>query len=337
VGNEIVRRKKPGVPALTSADVLTSWMEGRNQKTLEAYMFDLKDFARFIDAKTEATAVEALLTAGHGGANRIALAYRAHMKARGLSTATRARRLAALRSMVKIARMIGRVEWSIDVPSERVVPYRDTAGPGKDGWRKLRDTASAEASTGQRKTVTKKGKLRANRPRPELAKRDKALLQLMYDLGLRRAECVALDLASVRLDESKIEVIRKGKTDPEPKSLPKQTRAALAEWIEARGDWAGPLFCRLDSAAGDSRERLTGHAVYRLVERLSQRAGLKRKAKPHGIRHAAITRSSDLTKGNVVKMQKFSGHAKVETVMKYVDNQDDDAGDVARMLADDDD
>jgi integrase/recombinase XerC len=336
MANELARRKKPGTPALTSVDVLASWMEGKNQRTLEAYMFDLRDFANFIGATSESSAVEALLTAGHGGANQVTLRYRADMKDRGLSTATRARRLAALRSMVKVARLIGRVEWSIDVAAEKVVTFRDTAGPGKKGWRKLIATAIEEASTGHRKTRTPvTDRPRKNRPRPDVAKRDVALLVLMHDLGLRRGECVALDLADVRLDESKVAVIGKGRTDPELHTLPDETLAALKEWIEARGDWAGPLFPRLDSAAGDSRERLTGHAVHRLVKRLSERAGLERPTWPHGIRHQAITRVSELNDGNLLKTQEFARHGNSDTTKKYIDNQQDHRGEGARALAKD--
>jgi integrase/recombinase XerC len=336
MANEIVPRKKAGVPALTSADVLASWMESVNERTIEAYKNDLRDFARYIGAESEASAIERLLIAGHGGANRIALAYRANMKERGLSTATRARRLAALRSMVKVARMIGRVEWAIDIQSEKVVAYRDTHGPGRDGYRKLREIASEEASTGRRETFTPKTNVpRKNRPRPELAKRDMALLLLMHDLGLRRGECVALDLADVHPAEEKIAIIGKGRTDRELRTVPKETLAALTEWIAARGDQPGPLFVRIDSAAGGRFERLTGHAVGMLISRLGKRAGLERKTRPHGIRHQAITRVSELTGGNVPKMKSFSRHASADTLLRYVDAQEDHAGEVARALAKD--
>jgi integrase/recombinase XerC len=334
--NEIVRRKKDSALALTATDVLTSWLDGKNPRTLEAYKADLGHFAKFIGAKSEGSAVEALLIAGHGGANRIVLAYRADMKKRGLSTATQARRLAALRSMVKVARMIGRVEWAIDIPADKVTPYRDTAGPGKDGWRKLRATASEEASTGSRSTFTKKTKRpRNNPPRPDVVKRDMALLLLMHDMGLRRGECVALDLADVRMGSGKVAVVAKGKNDPDLLTMPEETQAALEEWIEVRGDWSGPLFYRLDSAAGGSRKRLTGHAVDRLVKRLSKRAGLERPTRPHGIRHQAITRVAELNDGNMVKTQRFGRHAKSDTTGRYIDNQRDDYGESARALAKD--
>ncbi len=39
--------------------------------------------------------------------------------------------------MVKLARQIGRVIWTLEVEGPRSQPYRDTTGPGLDGWRKI--------------------------------------------------------------------------------------------------------------------------------------------------------------------------------------------------------
>ena len=67
-----------------------------------------------------------------------------------------------------------------------------------------------------------------------------------------------------------------------------------------------------------------------MVRRLSKEAGLNREARPHGLRHQGITRLLDLVNGDVRKVQRFSRHAKIETVMRY-----DDAGELAKRLADD--
>ena len=62
---------------------------------------------------------------------------KADLLKRGLATATIARRLAALRSMVKLARALGRIAWTLDIAGPKAEPYRDTRGPGLDGWRTL--------------------------------------------------------------------------------------------------------------------------------------------------------------------------------------------------------
>ncbi len=55
--------------------------------------------------------------------------YVAALVERAFAGATIARRLAALRSMVKIARKIGRMNWSLDVEGPRVEDRRNMRGP----------------------------------------------------------------------------------------------------------------------------------------------------------------------------------------------------------------
>jgi integrase/recombinase XerC len=323
--NEIVPRQSPPLPAASANDVLNEFLAGRNPRTLEAYKFDLGDFARFTGAPSEAAAIELLLVAGPGEANRVAIAYKANMVTRKLATATIARRLAALRSMVRFARTTGRIVWALDVKSPRVTSYRDTSGPGNEGWGMIRAKSRELASTPDT----------TRRPRADRSKRDLALISLLHDLGLRRGECVALDLDDVRLDEFEVMVIGKGKTEKERHTLPEKTRNILADWIAIRGDKPGPLFIRMDPGAEGGLERLTGDSVCRMVKRLSKCAGLNREARPHGLRHHAITWLDEKTNSNRTKMKKFSRHAKGDTLDKYIDNRRDDAGDMARLLADD--
>ena len=182
------------------------------------------------------------------------------MTDRKLATATIARRIASLRSMVKLARQIGRVEWTLDVESPKVTKYRDTTGPGLDGWFKMREKGKELATT------TAQGK------------RDIALMHLMHDSCLRRGECVALDLVDVDLERSQVAIIGKGKTEREWLTISAQAKDALAQWIAARGDEPGPLFIRLDPAA-TGLERITGDSVNRIVDKLGTKSGLTRKVR----------------------------------------------------------
>jgi integrase/recombinase XerC len=68
-----------------------------------------------------------------GGANLIVLNYRNAMVEKGLAPATISRRIAAIKSLGKLARLIGAVSWSIEVDGPRVETLRDTAGPGARG------------------------------------------------------------------------------------------------------------------------------------------------------------------------------------------------------------
>jgi integrase/recombinase XerC len=315
---DLVPRDPPApVPALGPVDVLAAFLAGRNPRTFRAYDKDLRDFARFLGQVEARSAVELLLNLPHGQANAAALAYKAHLVDRGLKAATIARRLAALRSVVKMARTVGRVSWTLDIESPKAEPYRDTAGPGDAGWRMMVSEAKRAAASGRPKAV-----------------RDLAIIRLLHDLGLRRGELVALDLADVELEPASVAVVGKGRTQTERLTLSDPTRDALAEWIGRRGEDPGPLFVRLDRAASGP-DRLTDTAVFLIVRDLGRKAGLARPTRPHALRHEAITRALDKTNGDVRTVQRFSRHADPRTLLLYDDRRRDLAGDVARLVAGD--
>src|SRR5262249_15112142 len=164
------------------------------------------------------------------------------------------RRLAALRSMVKLARSLGMIPWSLEVESVKSEPYRDTRGPGRDGFRRILDRL-------------------VQRTDPK-GIRDIALLRCLYDLALRRAEVVGLDLEDLDLAAGTLAVLGKGRTEKSPVTLPGPTKAALEAWLAIRGPTPGPLFRSLDRAR-KGNGRLTGGAVYLVVREVGRQAGLQ--------------------------------------------------------------
>jgi integrase/recombinase XerC len=301
--------------SIGKVDLVAAFLAGRKPTTLRAYRKDLADFAAFLGVLNAAAAVELLVSGSAGQANALALAYKAHLHERALAPATIARRLAALRSVVKLARTLGQVTWTIDIGSPKAEAYRDTRGPGLEGWRAMLAVAK------QRATLPK-------------GKRDLALLRLMHDLGLRRGEVVTLDLGDVDLEARTVAVVGKGKSDRQPVTLNAPTATALLDWIAVRGDWPGALFVRLDRAA-DRPTRLDAGNVARIAKDLGRRAGVARGTNPHGLRHQGITRALDLAGGDVRKVRRFSRHAKLETLLRYDDNRRDEAGAIADLLGED--
>src|SRR5262245_39991224 len=299
--------------AVTAAQrLVAAFLAGRSPQTLRAYRKDLEDFAGFLGVATVEAIPGALLGAGQGAANEVVLRYRAHLQGRGLAPATVNRRLAAIRSLVKLARVLGLVPWALDVDGVRSETYRDTRGPGRQGFRRL--LAALEGRQDAK------------------GLRDRALLRLLFDLGLRRAEAVRLDVADLDLSAGTVDVLGKGRTQKARLTLPCPTREALAVWLAARGSQPGPLFISCDRA-GKGSGRLTGAAVYTIVRRLGVQAGLG-SVRPHGLRHAAITEALDLTNGDVRAVQRFSRHRDLRTLQRYDDCRRDLGGEVAKKLAD---
>jgi len=291
--------------------LVAAWLEGRNERTRRAYAQDLDSFRQFIGASTIDEAAEVLLERGHGAANGTALAYRAYLKERRLSAATINRRLASLRSLVHLARTLGLVPWTLEVSNLKAETYRDTRGPGRAGFRSLLQALAGRTDT--------------------KARRDLALLRLLHDLGLRRAEVVGLDLEHLDLAGSRLLVLRKGKTDRVWLTIPAPTLVALKDWLVVRGDGPGQLFVGFRGGKG---KRLSGGGLYRVVRNLGRRAGVQ--VRPHGLRHTAITEAVKAAQANGMSLEEvldFSGHADVRTLMVYRDRERNVQGRLAELVA----
>ena len=254
---------------------------------------------------------EALLEGGALGARRLALAYRDALSERGLAPATVNRSLAALRSLVALARDLGLVDWALDVKGLRARAYRDTAGWSVAGVRAILREADEQAD-------------------PRKASRDGALLRLLYGLGLRRAEAASLRVCDAR--EGRVWVEGKGCDDRTPLTMPAVVEAAVDAWVTAHHPFPAPhepMFTALDNA--NFGAPLSTRSVARVVNSCAARAGLKT-AGAHALRHSAVTHALDATGGDVRAVRAFSRHAKIETVVQYDDNRNDGAGRIASLL-----
>jgi integrase/recombinase XerC len=304
---QLVRRAPVGLapvaPPLLADDLIQDFLSRRSENTRRAYDGDLQKFAEFMDAPTPAAAVDALIALGPARANHMLARYRDHMAKANLAPATRNRRIAAIRAAIKLARKLGMLTWTLEVENERSRAYRETAGPGEAAFAKMLKRAGP---------------------------RDAAIICLLHDLGLRRAEAISLDLEHVDLKAGKVSVLGKGKVERHQMTLAPETKSALAKWIALRGDAPGPLFFGTRGRAKGGR--LTGSSVYSLVKALGREARIGR-VTPHGLRHTAITEALELTHGDIQKVQKFSRHANVQTVLLYDDQRRDQAGEVSAMVA----
>lgn len=303
------------LPAIESVDLVGAFLGGRNPRTLRAYDRDLADFARFLGSPTSREAIGLLTAGSHGQANAAALSYRTHLQARGLKTATIGRRLAALRSLVKLARTLGMIPWTLEIPSPKIEAFRDTSGPGDVGWRKVLDLAKAEAAEGT-----------------PIGIRNLLLVRMLHDLGLRRGELVSIDLDAVDLEGGTVAVVGKGRTEAVTLTMPRPVRTALSGWLEVRGVGPGPLFLRLDRAAV-TRDRLAADGIHKIIDELGRRAGLTKRLRPHGLRHVAITQVLDKNGGDLRAAARFSRHKDIRTLSIYDDNRADLAGKMADLIS----
>lgn len=301
----------PSVAPITAADLTAEFLAGRSERTLRAYRADLTDFATWLGVELEAAAGR-LLAHGSGPANRLVIAYKAHLRDR-LAPSSVNRHLAALRSLVKMARTVGLVSWQLEVPSERAESYRDTQGPSDSGYQRL---------------------LQAAEGRPDAkGRRDLAAIRLLHDLALRCAEVARLDVSDLDLPERRLQVIGKGRREPVWLSLPESTCKVLVAWLDARGRAPGPLFTSCDRAAkGDGR--LSSRGLHGVVKSLGRRVGLR--IGPHALRHRAVTKACERAAQvgiGLEEVRQFSRHSDVRTLLVYRDHTRNVQGQLADLVA----
>lgn len=302
----------PDQPIFTLSDskadsgrLMAAFLSGLNPNTLRAYQRSLEDFRKFLTTKDIKDAIAMFLSKSGGEANAIVLSYKNALVKLGKSSGTVNARMAAIRSLVKLARTLGIIVWQIEIKGFQSQTYRDTKGPGREAFDKV--TTVLEKDDGP------------------VAKRDLALLRLLHDVALRRGEVAALDVNDIDLKKGKVTFRGKGRHEDEEFTLPDVTKEALRRWIDTTGRKAGPLFTNFDPAG--KGDRLTGTSIYRIVR---TKYGLLR---PHGLRHTAITEALDITGGDVRAVQKFSRHKDVRVVERYDDNRKDLAGEIAQKIA----
>jgi integrase/recombinase XerC len=286
------------------------WLAGLSSEgTRKAYEWELQQFATFAKHADASSAMVQFLKLKDGQAHAVADAWRAHKINAGRSPASVNRSMATLNSFVASAKRHGLTELSLKAKAEKSQRYRDTRGCGLGGVQKL---------------ITE-----AQNQDPRKAARDAAILRLAFGLGLRRNEIASLDIGHV--DGDKLHILGKGSRERIALTLPKNAKDALAVWLAHReGDGPeAPLFINL--AHNSSGNRISGAGVYHLIrDQLGKRANVG--ARPHGLRHAAITAALDAFQGDYRKARSFSRHASLETVRRYDDNRADHAGQVAAVV-----
>jgi integrase/recombinase XerC len=233
------------------------------------------------------------------------------MVEQGLSPGTTNTRLVALRSIVKDARRFGLINWSLDVKSVRSDQYRDTLGPGEDNYKKMLGVV-------------------LDRPDSPKRSRDLVILRLLHDMGLRRSELGEINLDDIDFQQSRVAITPKGKTERHWLTIPRAAVPIIQDWLRHRGSAPGPLLTNLDRAAQNPDRRLSGAGIYKLVSGYGAKVG--RKTRPHALRHQAAT--TLLNMGHDIRaVQRFTRHAKLDTVVIYDDRRKDVGGQLANELS----
>ncbi|WP_263384246.1 tyrosine-type recombinase/integrase [Granulicella arctica] len=281
---------------------------GSSEHTLRAYVREVRSFAAYLE---KALGKDAAI----GSVEHLHIrAYLGVLYERGLTKASAARALAAVRSWFKWLAKEGKVLQNpallVSTPKRpmhlprvpsmeevnRVLNSLDGAGP-------------VGSSDGQEESVW-----------PE---RDRVIFELLYGCGIRNSELVGLNMMSVQWNNDAVLVRGKGKKE---RLVPLGDEAALAvrEYLPGREAklvaagkgglvHEGPLLTNL-RMRGDCR--LTTRSVGRIVKAIARSRGLAADVHPHTLRHAFGTHM--LEEGADLRaIQEMLGHERLSTTQRY--------------------
>ena len=284
---------------------------GASEHTVRAYAREVRSFAAYLEE-----------TLGKGA--RIGAVEHLHIRSylgilyeRGLTKASAARALAAVRSWFKWLAKEGLVEQNpaLLVSTPKLPKHLPRVPSAEEVNRVL--NSLEETRGGVKKSSSDDADAVAW---PE---RERVIFELLYGCGIRNSELVGLNLDSVKWGDDAILVRGKGRKE---RLVPLGDEAAVAlraylpvraERLVAAGRGAlvheGPLVVNL-RIRGDCR--LTTRSVGRIVKAIALSRGLAADVHPHTLRHAFGTHM--LEEGADLRaIQEMLGHERLSTTQRY--------------------
>jgi site-specific recombinase XerD len=150
------------------------------------------------------------------------------------------------------------------------------------------------------------------------AKRDYAMLAMLFGCGFRRSELVGLELDEIQMRQghwAAVDLIGKGghiRTVP----IPNWVKAALDQWTQSAGVFDGKIFRAVAGRGKVWGGGLSQNVVWYVVRTCCERAGLEHIA-PHDLRRTCAKLCHDRG-GELEQIQFLLGHASVQTTERYL-------------------
>ena len=274
--------------------------------TVRAYRREVGNFAAYLGetlgAGAKIAAVEHLHIRGYLG----------QLYERGLSKASAARALAAVRSwfrwLAKEHRIAQNPAALVSTPK---LPKHLPRVPSMEEVNGLLDAMEAGADAGAKDEAA---------AWPE---RDRMIFEMLYGCGIRNSELVGINLSDIQWKNDAILVKGKGRKQ---RYVPLGDEAAMAMRAflplrEARMREAGKLALVTDGPLVTNLRmrgacRLTTRSVGRIVKRIALARGLASDVHPHTLRHAFGTHM--LEEGADLRaIQEMLGHERLSTTQRY--------------------
>lgn len=145
-----------------------------------------------------------------------------------------------------------------------------------------------------------------------IVQRDKALLALIYSVGLRLSEALSLNRSDILDSQGAISVLGKGgKIRRVP--LIESIHNVILDYLKS---------CKFNSTealfVNNRGKRLTASSVQKLIKRSRQLLALSNNVTPHSLRHSCATHLME-NSGNLRGIQELLGHSSISSTQIYAD------------------
>jgi integrase/recombinase XerD len=291
------RLTAPEYRRLASVPPEVEWLANlRNAGTRRIYQNDIRDFMRFVGVKRSGEFRS--VTRAH------VLAWRNELEHRALGGATIRGKLAALSSLF---------QYLCNAHAVATNPVKGVARPRVEGYQG-KTPALSDAQVRELLAAPAGDSLKA--------RRDRAILSLLFFHALRRGELCAMRVKDLhaRRGVQHFRVHGKGEKLRHVPVHP-ATAAAIAAYLDAagHGDRPGaPLFRPVVANVTKNLDApLQPSGVYRMMKRYAKQIGIHvDRFGPHVARATAATNALDQG-ADIAKVQEWLGHASVSTTRIY--------------------
>jgi len=294
VGPEAARTTRPASGAEAALETFLEALRGRNASpgTVTEYRRNAGEFLAYLaDRGVDWRAPDRAAVRG----------YLSSLADRGLAASSVAGRLAAVRSLYRHALRHGRIE------TDPLVGVRAPRRPSRLPRVLSVDEAARLVTAPTRGIVRNEA----------LARRDAAMLELLYATGMRISELAGLTLDRVDLPRRRLRVIGKG-TKERQLLFGVPAASALGRYL----DGARPALASRGESGGSavflnaSGRPLSVRGARLVIERWVDRAGSPSSTSPHTLRHSFATH---LLEGgaDLRVVQELLGHANLQTTQVY--------------------
>ena len=272
-----------------------SWLaveRGRAANTITAYRRDLASYEEFLQGRGLAVV---------DVTEPVVEDYVAFLRAAGRKPASVARAMVSVRSLHR---------FCVDEGAATSDPTGDVGAPRvPQGLPKALTEAEVESLLG------------AVVGEDAVARRDRAILELLYGAGLRISELVGLSIPDLDLDAGVLRALGKGNKE-RVVPIGRLARAALVAWLGRGGrDAMVPARWARRGAAeavflNQRGGRLSRQGAWAIVRKYGDRVGLGERLTPHVLRHSCATHMLDHG-ADIRVVQELLGHASIATTQVY--------------------